>query len=76
MGVDLHPVNVELVGNDDTQAFRDKKLPVITIHSITQETLPLLHTKNDNLDAIHLDDLYESYKVVAIYLTYLDTALH
>jgi len=74
--VELRAVNVEQVGNDDTQAFRDKKIPVITIHSISQETWPILHSKKDNLNAIHLDDLYESYKVVATYLSYIDHVSH
>jgi len=38
MHLKLKAVNVEQVGDDDTQAFRDKRLPVITIHSLTQET--------------------------------------
>src|SRR4051812_13951290 len=66
--VKLNGVNVERVGNDDTQAFRDKKVPVITIHSLTQETLPVLHSRRDNLAAINVDYLYESYRVVGIYL--------
>lgn len=75
MGVDLQGVNVDEVGDDDTQAFRDKKIPSVTIHSITQATWPLLHTKNDNIDAVHVDDLYESYRVIAVYLAYIDGEL-
>jgi hypothetical protein len=73
--VKLNGVNVERVGNDDTQAFRDKKVPVITIHSVTQETLNVLHSRRDNLDAINVDYLYESYRVVGIYLAYIDQIL-
>lgn len=75
MNVKLHGVDVERVGNDDTQAFRDKKVPVITIHSVTQETWPVLHSRRDDLTAINLDYLYESYHVVAVYLAYIDQAL-
>ena len=75
MNVKLNGVNVERVGNDDTQAFRDKKVPVITIHSITQDTLPALHSRRDNLTAINVDYLYESYCVVAVYLAYIDQSL-
>jgi peptidase M28-like protein len=75
MNVTLNGVNVEKVGNDDTQAFRDKKVPVITIHSVTQETLPVLHSRRDKLAAINVDYLYESYRVVAVYLAYIDQAL-
>ena len=75
MNVTLNGVNVESVGTDDTQPFRDKKVPVITIHSVTQETLPILHSRRDNLAAINVDYLYESYRVVGVYLTYIDQRL-
>jgi peptidase M28-like protein len=75
MHVGLSGVNVERVGNDDTQAFRDKKLPVITIHSLTQETLPILHSPRDTLGAIRLNDLYESYSLLSEYLAFIDQAL-
>jgi len=75
MNITLHGVDVEKVGDDDTQAFRDRRVPVITIHSVTQETWPLLHSRKDNLAAINLDYLYESYHVVAVYLAYIDQAL-
>ena len=68
-------VNVERVGTDDTESFRDKKVPAITIHSITQETLPVLHSPRDNLAAINVDYLYDSYRVVGVYLAYIDQTL-
>ncbi len=75
MGVDLQGVNIEEVGDDDTHAFRDKRIPSVTVHSVTQATWPLLHTKNDNLEAVHVDDLYESYRLIAVYLAYIDGQL-
>jgi len=71
----LSGMNVENLGNDDTQAFRDRKVPVITLHSLTPQTWPILHSQKDNLSAIHFDDLYESYRVVSTYLAYLDEVL-
>jgi aminopeptidase-like protein len=76
MHAGLEGVDVGKVGNDDTQAFRDKKLPVITIHSLTQETWPILHSAKDNLTAIRPDDLYISYRVTAEYLAFIDKALN
>jgi len=75
MHLNLRAVNVERVGNDDTQVFRDKRLPVITLHSLTQETWPILHSPRDNLAAIHLDELYESYRLVSTYLAFIDQFL-
>ena len=75
MHLNLRAVNVERVGNDDTQVFRDKRLPVITLHSLTQETWPILHSPRDNLAAIHPDELYESYRLVSAYLAFIDQLL-
>jgi hypothetical protein len=76
MDKNLRGMNVENVANDDTQAFRDKKLPVITIHSVTRETWQVLHSTQDNIAAIHVDDLYDSYCIVSAYLAFIDGALN
>ncbi len=66
-------VNVENVGMADSDSFRDAKIPVLTIHSVTQETLHILHTVDDNFSAIKMDDYYDTYRLSALYLSYLDT---
>lgn len=71
----LSAVNVERVGTTDSEQFAKRKIPRITIHSLTQDTLPLLHTSRDRLDAIHLDDYYETYRLLSGYLVYLDDLL-
>ena len=68
-------VNVENVGDDDSHAFLNAKIPVITIHSVTQETWPILHSRRDQLQAINPEHYYTAYRVVATYLTYLDSRL-
>jgi hypothetical protein len=50
-------------------------MPVICIHSVTQETIGILHSNRDNLSAINLDDYYTTYRLVAFYLEYLDLKL-
>lgn len=65
-------VNVEKVGDDDSHPFRDAKIPVLTIHSVTQETLGILHTPQDNISAIDADDYYAAYRLTAMLLAYLD----
>ena len=66
-------VNVEKVGDDDTHPFLNARLPVITLHSITQETLYWIHNKKDRLESIHALEYYDSYKLIALYLVYLDS---
>jgi hypothetical protein len=47
--VPLAGVNVENVGDDDSHPFLNAKIPVITIHSLTQETWPILHSNRDQV---------------------------
>ena len=73
LGVELRGSNVEKVGDDDSHPFLAAKIPVLTLHSITQETLPILHSMRDQVSAIHSGDYYAAYRVMAAYLTFLDT---
>jgi hypothetical protein len=75
MHIPLQAVNVDRVGDDDTHPFWSKKVPVISIHSITQETWQVLHSAKDNVNAIHPNDYYDAYRLVAFYLDYLDASL-
>lgn len=72
----LQGVNVEKVGDDDAESFIHRKIATITIHSVTQETFPVLHSLQDNFSAINFKDLYQTYQLIAAYLAYLDTALN
>jgi Zn-dependent M28 family amino/carboxypeptidase len=66
-------VNVDKVGDDDAHSFRNIGIPTATLHSITQETFPLLHTSKDKVTAVHSGDYYDAYRVAAALLAYLDT---
>ena len=67
-------VNVDQVGSTDSEQFAARKIPSITIHSLTQQTwdAAILHTSKDRLSAIRLDDYYQSYTLIAVYLAFLD----
>jgi putative aminopeptidase FrvX len=71
----LSGMNVERVGSTDSESFREKKVPTICFHALTQATLPLLHSSQDQLSQIKEDDFYASYRLIAAYLAYLDTAV-
>jgi Peptidase family M28 len=75
LNVPLKAVNVERVGDDDSHPFLNARVPVITIHSVTQETLSVLHSVRDQLPAINPDHYYAAYRLVAAYLAYLDSAV-
>jgi hypothetical protein len=70
-------VDVEQIGSSDAEQFAERKIPRITIHSLTQETwnARILHTSKDKLSAIRLDDYYQTYCLVAAYLAFLDQAV-
>jgi Zn-dependent M28 family amino/carboxypeptidase len=68
-------VNVESIGaRADSESFADRKIPSITIHSLTPEAVRnhILHTSKDRMSAMRMDDYYESYRLIAAYLAFLD----
>jgi aminopeptidase-like protein len=66
--------DVERVGSTDSVQFSARNIPSITVHSLTQQTYDagILHTSKDKLSAMRLDDYYQSYKLLATYLVFLD----
>ena len=75
MKLPLAAVNAEQVGRADAESFANYNIPSLTIHSVTQETFPILHSQQDTLGAIRMDDYYATYRLVAAYLSYLDQKL-
>jgi hypothetical protein len=75
MKLPLTAVNVERVGSTDSESFRDKKVPSITFHSLTQSTLHILHSRQDQLSEIKQDDYFDTYRLLAAYLSYLDESV-
>jgi len=73
MKLPLQGVDVEKVGSSDSESFAQQNIPAITIHSVTQETFSILHSPKDTPEAVRLDDYYQSYRLIAAYLSYLDT---
>ena len=67
--------NMERAGDDDADSFRGRKVPTITIHSVTQETLSVLHSPRDDFSAIDWDGYYDSYRLIVAYLAFLDQTL-
>ncbi|MEQ1885050.1 MAG: M28 family peptidase [Bryobacteraceae bacterium] len=71
----VNGVNIEAVGSTDSESFREKKIPAITIHSLTQATLRLLHSPQDRMEAINKNEYYKTYRLVLAYLAVLDLKL-
>lgn len=68
-------MNVDGAGDSDGRSFKARKVPVITLHSVTDETFSILHTDQDNISAVRLSDYYGSYQLIAAYLAALDSSL-
>jgi Iap family predicted aminopeptidase len=64
--------NVEAVGDDDSHPFLEAKIPVITFHSLTNQTWKILHSPRDTLQAIDPKQYYDAYRLVSLYLAYID----
>jgi Peptidase family M28 len=69
--------DVDQIGSSDAEQFSERKIPRVTIHSLTQETWDahILHTSKDRISAIHPDYYYQTYLVLAAYLALLDQVL-
>jgi hypothetical protein len=68
-------MDIGQVGTSDFLAFRSVRVPTLTFHSLTDETLKLLHRPADNYQALKMDDYYETYRIAAAFLAYLDVTL-
>lgn len=68
-------MDMDEVGTSDFLAFRSKHVPTLIFHSLTQETLKLLHRSADNYQALKMDDYCATYRLAAAYLAYLDVTL-
>jgi putative aminopeptidase FrvX len=75
MKLPLRGMDVDQVGDSDGRSFKRRDIPIITLHSVTQDTLSILHSSKDNLSAIKFSDYYDSYKLIAAYLVALDSSL-
>ena len=74
MNVPITGVNVDQIGSTDSEQFAARGIPSITIHSLTQQTwnAHILHTSKDKFSAIRLEDYYQTYRLLAAYIAFLD----
>jgi putative aminopeptidase FrvX len=75
MQLPIRGMNVDNVGSTDSESFRDRHIPAMTLHSLTDESWPILHSDRDRMSAFKLEDYYASYRLIAIYLGYIDSQL-
>lgn len=73
--IGLQGVDMSRVAEDDAAVFLLRHVPAITIHSVTQRTWSFLLREQDGPSLINFNDYYNSYRLIAAYLAYLDIAL-
>jgi Iap family predicted aminopeptidase len=71
----LDGVNTERVGVTDSAPFLKARIPTITFHSITPDTIHILHSSKDTWNSVSWADYYETHRFLSAYLTYLDSIL-
>lgn len=71
----LEIVNADLCCDEDSTPFRKRHISTLMLHSLTSETFAILHSANDNLSQIRLDDYYDSYRLIDAYLAQMDRVL-
>jgi hypothetical protein len=75
LAVPARAVDADRVGTSDFAPFRRAGIPVLSVHSITQQTLSVLHSDEDRLAALDRPAYYQSYRLLAAYLALLDLGL-
>jgi hypothetical protein len=68
----LKGMDVERIGRSDEEPFIEQHIPAVTIHSVTQRTLEVLHSPRDNYSAVSFKDYYDTYRLLCAYLAFLD----
>ncbi len=68
-------VNVDHGASADSEAFAAYQIPRITLHSVSPETWSVLHSSADRIEAAKMSDYYDSYRLIAVYLGFLDSTL-
>jgi len=75
MKLDLQGVNVERVGTTDSAPFKDAGIPVLSLHSVTAETMNTINSGRDVWSAVSWRDYYDTHRLISALLRYLDETL-
>jgi hypothetical protein len=75
MKLDFSGVDVDRVGTTDSQTFKDAHMPVLSLHSVTQETWGVINGNRDVWPAVSWKDYYDTHRLVSALLMYLDREL-
>lgn len=60
--------------SSDSQAFRDKKIPAITLSGLGADWSKVLHSSGDNVKNINIDSVYLGYRFGLVFLSKVEAA--
>ena len=73
--LDFQGVNVERVGTTDSAVFKQARIPVLSLHSVTQNTWTTINSNRDVWAAVSWHDYYDTHRLISALLVYLDQTL-
>ena len=77
LNLPVSTMNADQAGDDDdSHSFIRRKIPTLMVHSVTNQTLHILHSEDDNLGAVKFNDYYDTYRLVTACLAWMDTLLN
>lgn len=59
----------------DSQTFFAARIPTLSLHSVNQQTLPLINSSRDVWASLSWKDYYDTHRFISALLTYLDEQL-
>jgi Iap family predicted aminopeptidase len=75
MKLEFSGVNVDAVGTTDSATFHKEGIPVLSLHSVTQETWKVINSRRDVRASLSWKDYYDTHRFVSALLMYLDQKL-
>jgi hypothetical protein len=75
MKIGFAGVNVDEVGSTDSMTFHRAGIPVLSLHSVTQETWKIINSPRDVWKSLSWTDYYDTHRFVSALLVYLDQKL-
>ena len=73
MKVPLSGMELNRYGESDEESFISKKICALSVHSLTPETAHMLHQPEDNPSSIRFNDYFDTYRLMARFLSVLDS---
>jgi hypothetical protein len=71
----LTSIEIAGAGSTDSESFAGTKIRRIAISSVTRDNFRILHSMDDRIDVMNLPEYYNSYRVLSLYLAFLDQKL-